>query len=566
MKKMSSSDNKTYKDKIKSRYLKKKQSSNNNNNSNIKKKPEIKKVQKISEKYLKEEKSLEKSLEIHEKKTSGDDDYAKQKQVEVDFFCDPFSSVPIDSSKDSISLNGSEKNGNDSIKSEVHSHSSHSNGSPNTHLASTYIGQENAAVIEKFELTRIIFDDAELFRPSSDNNLNTKIDADKMRYLKDEGIFTPDKPKLNKSSNKFLLLNRLHESRSTEFIDGSGDLKNFEKLVTDDVYRLVSERKFTPIYVPPTPMNFHQVDKIIFEQKFLKIFISRLIFEHHHLFTNEHHLANIVEKLFTEFERRKKLDLCGTLRNKLEYLRQLKAENFPQSDGQKSARIIRNEEITLSNQIKSVRSKLHVEEKYDHIVMKNLLENWKNLKATRAQQKYSFTNVAFKIQKLEKDSLKTKTEWQQQYDAELNEMIAENFEEYQQMKQKYKEFIKSNSEPSSIMSDENESIKKPRKPDIDKIVAQLNKIYDGKHFNEPEINVFITHDGSTDNNEKPKEKLKKFSKFSYRIELEIDSEIVGSTKNCKLEEDFSIPIQSAFILKLTKQLPEKIKLLVGSES
>jgi hypothetical protein len=61
---------------------------------------------------------------------------------------------------------------------------------------------------------------------------------------------------------------------------------------------------------------------------------------------------------------------------------------------------------------------------------------------------------------------------------------------------------------------------------------------------------------------KPKEKLRKINRISYRIELEVDGEIVGSTKQCRLNEDFSISIQSAFILKLTKHLPEKIKLMV----
>lgn len=547
-----SNDNKSrHKDKSKTRNVRKKQTAIST------KKVETRKVRKISEKYLNDEIQVEKTLKLRHQGKPGEDDLAKQKQLEVDFFCDPFSSVPLDLERTSSSREVDQE----VEESEVHS--ARSNESPNTHLASTYVGPEHDAVIGKFELTRITYDELDLlFRPiPAPIDINTKDEELGLGQTHDDGFFVPEPPTVASSSNKLLLLNRLSESGATEFIDSSGDLKNFRKLNGDDIYRLRCDKKFTPIFVPPTPMTFDGLDRIISEKKFLKIFISRLIFDQHKLFSSEHLVAKIMEKLFEEHDRRKKLDVVGTLRKKLNNLRQVKAETFPApSDGPKSARTMRNEEITLSHQIKSVRTKLHAEEKYEHKLLKGLLENWRSLKSVRAQQSFAYTTLNLKIQKVEVDIAARQADWQQQYDAELNEMIAEEFDEYHMMKLRYKEFIRSMNEAESAAEDK-EIVKKPKKPDIEKIVAQVNQIYDKIPIDEPELNIIMST--KTEADEKPT-KVKKVAKYSYRFELEVDGEIVGSTKVCKLDEDFTISVQSAFILKLTKQLPDRVKIMVGT--
>lgn len=363
------------------------------------------------------------------------------------------------------------------------------------------------------------------------------------------------------------MLDRLHESGSTEFLEANGDLKNFQKLIDDDVYRLCCDRKFTPIYVPPQPMNFDPIDKIISEKKYLKIFIGTLKFDQHKLFSSEHFIARTVEKLFAEYERRRNLNVVETLRKKLTNLREMREENFPTTQNdQKSGKFMKNEEISFIQQIKNARLKLHAEEQYDHKILTGLLENWKSLKSIREKQKYLNTKISLKIQKIETDDSSTKqAQRQQEYDSELNEMIAEEFEKYYNAKIKYKEFLKNSNDPDKISHEKEDAMKKPKKPDIDKIVSELNEIYDKIPIHDPELKIILLYNKSIDENftSKPKEKLKKFNRTSYRIELEVDGEIVGSTKQCRLNEDFSISIQSAFILKLTKHLPEKIKLMVS---
>lgn len=386
----------------------------------------------------------------------------------------------------------------------------------------------------------------------------------------DDGIYVHDAPLIKNISNKFLLLNRIHESGSTEFLDVNGDLRNFEKLIDDDVYRLCCEKTFTPIYVPPQPMNFEPIDKIISEKKFLKILIGTLKFDQHKLFSSENTLARTVEKLHAEFERRRNLNGVETLRKKLINLRELREENFPtvQND-QKSGKSMKNEEVSLIQQIKSSRLKLHVEEQYDHKIITCLLENWKSLKSIRKQQNYANTKISLKIQKINSDDISMKqAQRQQEYDAELNEMIAEEFEKYNSAKVKYKEFLKNTNDPDKIIHEQEQNVKKPKKPDIDKIVSELNEIYDKIPINDPELKIILLYNESVDEKltTKPKEKLKKFNRISYRIELDVDGETVGSTKQSRLNEDFSISIQSAFILKLTKHLPEKIKLMVSVSS
>jgi hypothetical protein len=532
------------------------------------KKKETKKVRKVSEKYLKEELQVENSLKERSQTHPVDEEFAKKKQCEIDFFCDPFSTVPLNVEKPQRTLsdeNESERADEEDVE-EAQSHkseaprSTHSNeSSPNTHMASTYIGHDHESVVGKFELTRITYDEMKLlFYPRNENLLHsTGNDEEKSVRSEDEGLFIREPPVISRISNKFLLLDRLHESNASELIDGNGDLRNFESLVEDKVYRLSCDRQFTPIYVPPTPMHFEPTEKMINEKKFLKIFVNHLNFEQHKLFTSEHYAAKLVEKLFKEYERRCTFDIVGTLRNKLSNLRELKAESFPQKPPKST---LKNEEILLNQQIKSVRTKLHAEAQYDHKILTSLLENWKLLKSIRSQQSFAITSLTLKIQKLETDASTKQSERQQQYDAELNEMVGEEFEKYYAAKQRYKEMLKNSNDPDKI-ADEQEVVKKPKKPDIDKIVAELNEIYDKLPSDELDLNVILSSD---DNHAKARDKVKKFNRVSYRIELEVDGEIVGSTKQCRLDEDFSIPVRAAFILKLTKHLPEKLKLIVST--
>lgn len=552
-----SSDSKSYKEKIKSRYLnnKKKQATTSNGKSSKKVEP---KVQKISEKYLAEELQVENTLKLR-KDADDKDEYSKVKQNEVDFFCDPFSSIPHEiDSKSSDILDEQESEKLDSEKSESHSGSARSNESPTTHLASSYIGADTTPVIEKFELTRITFDDEELLFFPNDERVEQEVDA-KSRVPRDEGFYVAQKPLIGKCSNKTIMCNRLTESDGTKFIDGAGDLKNFENLIEDQVYRLVSDKKFIPIYMPPAPMSFNKSDKIIYEKKFLKIFVSQLVFDQHNLFTTEHLLAKSIENLYNEYQKRSNLKSVARVQTKLSNLRLIKTEN---GGGEKSGKSVKSEEIALKNQIKLVRLKLHVEEKYERHLLKSLLENWKNLKSVRAQQFYALTKIGLKIYKSDVDVSQKQVYWQQRYDSELNEMIEEEFDNYHLKKQLYKEYIRSSSNPDNVAND-NEIIKKPRKPDIDKIVAQLNEQWDEVPLEEPELSVILTQfEDTTDKKGKHKERLKKINRVSYQLKLSIDNEIVATTKHCKLEEDFNITISSAFIMQLTKQLPETIKILI----
>lgn len=121
------------------------------------KKTETRKSQKISEKYLKEELQVEKSLKEHLKNQPIEEVYEKLKQAEVDFFCDPYSNVPLTVS------NKKSSDSDEKDEEEIEVHSTHSNeSSPNTHMASTYIGQEHEELVRKFELTRISYDEMKL--------------------------------------------------------------------------------------------------------------------------------------------------------------------------------------------------------------------------------------------------------------------------------------------------------------------------------------------------------------------------------------------------------------------
>lgn len=523
------------------------------------------KTSKISEDYLNEEKQVENSLKAFNESISKlnllESDYEKQKQDEDDFFCDPFSNVKIDvTTRSEVELEEDDI----SRKSDA-AHSIKSNESPNTHLASTFIGQDHEEVVKKFELTRILFDELDLyFQPKVLPLIRTIDEENGLRMKKDEGFFIPQSPKITNEFNRCLLIDRICESGSTELLDDYGKLKNSRKLVDDDLYRLVSDKKFTPIFVPPVPIRFDKYDKIVQEDRFLKIHLDKLTFDQHHLFTQEHQLAKTVERIFSEYERRKKLDVVGVLRQKLINLREQKTHNIstPSSSSSKIAKSLKNEEVALANQIKIVRNKYHVERKYDLLVMKNLLENWKLLKTIRSRQSANFTEIALKIHKIDIDAEKKKEDWQREYDIELEETTNEAYEEYQMLKRKYKEFVKNSNDPNAITTVEKLGMKKPKKPEIEQIVSHLNEIYGDMSADQPEINIF-TAKTDLKSSGKNSEKSKKIKKINYRVDLEIDGEVLGSTKAFKLDEgNFSIKINSAFILKLTKQIPDSLKIII----
>lgn len=132
------------------------------------------KTKKISEKYLKEELQVENSLKEHLKKQPFDEEFEKQKQAEIDFFCNPYSSVQLNIVKTKSADNDTTERDEEE---EIEAHSTHSNeSSPNTHMASTYIGHEHESVVAKFELTRISYDELKIsFYPKAKNVLRGKI-------------------------------------------------------------------------------------------------------------------------------------------------------------------------------------------------------------------------------------------------------------------------------------------------------------------------------------------------------------------------------------------------------
>lgn len=136
--------------------------------------PKKNKPRKISEKYLKEELQVENSLKEHLKNQPFDEEFEKQKQAEIDFFCNPYSSVPLNIEKTKSTDNDTTER--DEEEEEIEAHSTHSNeSSPNTHMASTYIGHEHESIVAKFELTRISYDELKIsFYPNADRSLKGK--------------------------------------------------------------------------------------------------------------------------------------------------------------------------------------------------------------------------------------------------------------------------------------------------------------------------------------------------------------------------------------------------------
>lgn len=522
---------------------------------------------KVSQIFLKEDFQVEKLLKDRMQNNLLEVDKEESRSTEIDFFCDKFSNIPFQCENCAKVIENNDGQGDDfetREKPELDQHydyksdlplSIHSNeSSPNTHMASAYIGYENDCenVIGKFECSTIAYDSLNLLSDPGACKISDAYAMDISANIKNLGYHSREA----RISSQLNFDNTMPKNNSSDL--KSFDSNTFEKLIDNNTYFLTCDLNPTPIHDYPVRFQFASIEKVVNENRFLKIFISRLSFDQHQLFTKEHEAAKLVEKLFAEYERRTKSNIVGVVRMKLQNLRNIRDQKYPLNEEKNAKYSFNSEKNSINQQINRVRTKLHVEKVYDREVVKCLLENWRNLKSLRNHQKFAYTHLTLKIVKLQINVNENQIERQKQYDAELNELMAEEFDKYYAERDKYKEIMRSNNN-DTLEHDDKRSVKQPRKPNIDKIISELDDVYNSMPIDTPDLNIFLFCDG---NESPPKQFLRKLDRLTYRVDLAVDDEILASTKHFQLNTEFSLEINSAFTLKLQSRMQIVIKIIV----
>lgn len=213
------------------------------------------------------------------------------------------------------------------------------------------------------------------------------------------------------------------------------------------------------------------------------------------------------------------------------------------------------------NEIRDLRNKLHREENTNQSLLKTILKQWKYLKEIREYQNFQSTNLKLKIMRKDHDLDEDQQIWDERFEMEFNEIVDDAYSFYYEEKQR----IKRN------RSDDIEMHPRIKKPNVDEIKEQLNDIFLNslRHPGDPQILVELSRidisDQVVSDNREIKRK-KQILETRYFIKIIFDEFTVTSRKGSFLNLNFQVHLDALFTIKLTRKIPEKIKIQIFEEN
>lgn len=135
------------------------------------------------------------------------------------------------------------------------------------------------------------------------------------------------------------------------------------------------------------------------EQK-IKLYLGKIHFKHHPLFSPEHFLVQRLKALLREFAETQKQDSLGKLEQKLSMLRQAKRKIEETMESNEEVSEKKLQRLTnYRDTIKKIRLERLEVSKQNRDLIKSIIGVWKNLKQVREKQKYLSTNLRLIITK-----------------------------------------------------------------------------------------------------------------------------------------------------------------------
>lgn len=399
--------------------------------------------------------------------------------------------------------------------------------------------------------------------------------------MEEDGIFKPLKPEI--SSKELLFFEeQLYLEENRDWFAANGELKILSDPRMEQYFRpfptKLKRSDFVTDYIPPTV--FKPI-KNVYSDKILEFVIYDITFYHHHLFTNEHVIAQQLKHFYDEYIILKEKNLYFLCRKKLEALRAVK--NRLKLMTNLNSLIVKEKYNKYLLEIKEIRKKMYTEAQKEQKLKLVIIKIWLGLKKVREKQKYSNTNINLIINKLTSvTDIEHESElWEENINEEIMEILEEHDKKYNVEKEEYKKRLKLwHDQQNQKELDENddqlrdEITEKPKKPKKNIYKEEIRKEVVKKceeclkQPQEPNIYFELHFDNEISakidvNNEKWRRSFVSKTQIYFKIMYE-NTEICKS-KIVPLNNNFICEFNQSISIKLIR-IPQSLNLQIYEQS
>ncbi|XP_064916643.1 coiled-coil and C2 domain-containing protein 2A isoform X4 [Columba livia] len=269
------------------------------------------------------------------------------------------------------------------------------------------------------------------------------------RYLEDEGIYTGERPFVSQSNQNILENRILRQEKGKEWFGDDGKILALPNPIKQSSTRppiFSSEKGIAPeletVYrkaIKMTAANQYLLGPGDFQGPFqLDIDISGLIFTHHPCFSREHVLAAKLAQLYDQYLARKQKNLTKLLTDKLHALRNAVQCRIDSGDAGVSSSVAQQSIPEYKIEIRQTRRLRDAEQEKDRMLLKTIIKVWKQMKSLRDFQKFTNTPMKLYLRKEEVDQRLDEKAYEEEIQAEVNELLEEHMEEYEKKMEEYK--------------------------------------------------------------------------------------------------------------------------------
>lgn len=494
--------------------------------------PKISIQQRINPVYLKEESQIQKLIEPREEKLREN----TQTDLEVQFFTE--------------SLQISAEDEKDKDASDDLSLQSTEFQSAQPHFLDSIVQIEEDKLFERVK-EKVELNPSVLYHPSSEKPSIPNVESSEETNLGSQGIYEAPLNQNINEKNKNLLYNRLLEEDKYHLFNRNGELIGLEEEIHRNkkhLMRFESTKEFPVKFILLTADQLNSTEQLQ-ESSVLVIKIGRLLFRHHHLFSEEEFLVKAIEKSFQEYSQAKKSGASEKLKQRIAFQKTAMEEMKKDSEVYKSH----------LKDILELRSKYHLERKGHIERIQNILHDYKTLKQLRKTQQFNSTTLKLTISM---DESLSKDQGRFSEDL-LEEEIRETFEleciEYQELKRDRKR-------RKSLSPEEQDNLlAMPQKPNLDKIKSKLRRKFKDCHFDlegHAGVEILKAEIPKTDplSNVLEKKRINSVLGLKFHLKVFCNNEPVGVINSNTMDEEFEINFNSSISLRLTNRLPDQIRI------
>lgn len=290
---------------------------------------------------------------------------------------------------------------------------------------------------------------------------------------------------------------------------------------------------------------------IVHREKILELYIDKIQFTHHPLFSVEHVLQQKLCSLYNTYSSVIEKENVKRISSRLDALRQIKkASDVNESEDRRSFEKIHEE-------ICSLRDDLFKEGQEERDLLKSILKTWKTIKNIREQNKYSNTPIRLVIKKENCDYSTDNIEIERKIKETCGEIVFELTAKYRNELRLYREELRHWKTLQKTASEiASETPKKPVKAINEEEVEQnVRKMFQESFRSpgEPIIRFELRYDHKvTENIDNVDEKLRRNSVNMTKIHLRIlsDNIEVCKSKQISLNDMFECNFKENISIKL----------------